>query len=324
VYDLEKKGGSIIGGVIKILQEKKLNPPPPPRNPALPPKPKGQTVGSFRRGLRTLPDAMAAKLGSAVRTSWPLTELSKDGDLYRLVYDTPQGRKELRARSVALTVPAYVAGDLLQQQCPSAAAALKVRQGARDGKCLCSRRACSRLQSLHPTFEPLLHTLRICAWPSLPLPVLPFLLLQAFDYPPVGAITLAYPESAVRSDRLDAAGNLPGGQMLRGLQAAVQMLRCREPVMLHAAGGRAQRRRRHAVLTHFPARPPHHACPPALLPSLLILTLLLQALASCTPAPRASPLWAPSTAPPSSPTACLRARCVQEWASLARGAAGLG
>jgi oxygen-dependent protoporphyrinogen oxidase len=166
VYDLEKKGGSIIGGVIKILQEKKLNPPPPPRNPALPPKPKGQTVGSFRRGLRTLPDAMAAKLGGAVRTSWQLTELSKDGDLYRLAYDTPQGRKELRARSVALTVPAYVAGDLLQQQCPSAAAALKVRGG-------CSRRQLPVQQQgvqegviashgiLH-TFEAFLHTLRIC------------------------------------------------------------------------------------------------------------------------------------------------------------------
>lgn len=43
VYDLEKKGGSIIGGVIKLIQERRANP-PPPRNPALPPKPKGQTV----------------------------------------------------------------------------------------------------------------------------------------------------------------------------------------------------------------------------------------------------------------------------------------
>jgi hypothetical protein len=29
VYALEKKGGSIIGGVFKLLQEKKSNPPPP-------------------------------------------------------------------------------------------------------------------------------------------------------------------------------------------------------------------------------------------------------------------------------------------------------
>lgn len=34
--------------------------------------------------------------------------------------------------------------------------------------------------------------------------------MQTLDYPPVGAITLAYPESALRPDRLDANGNLPG------------------------------------------------------------------------------------------------------------------
>ncbi|KAI3427137.1 hypothetical protein D9Q98_007074 [Chlorella vulgaris] len=160
VYDLEKKGGSIIGGVFKLIQERKANP-PPPRNPSLPPKPAGQTVGSFRRGLRTLPDAMAARLGDAVRTSWQLKAVSKEGDIYKLAYDTPQGQKEVRARTVALTVPAYVAADLIQDQVPAAAAGLK-----------------------------------------------------SLEYPPVGAITLAYPESAVRSDRLDAQGNLPGfGQL---------------------------------------------------------------------------------------------------------------
>jgi oxygen-dependent protoporphyrinogen oxidase len=82
VYDLEKKGGSIIGGVIKLIQEKRNNP-APPRNPALPPKPAGQTVGSFRRGLRTLPDAMAARLGDAVKCGWQLKGLAKQGDVYR-------------------------------------------------------------------------------------------------------------------------------------------------------------------------------------------------------------------------------------------------
>ncbi|KAL4430008.1 hypothetical protein ABPG77_004378 [Micractinium sp. CCAP 211/92] len=160
VYDLEKKGGSIIGGVIKLIQERRANP-PPPRNPALPPKPKGQTVGSFRRGLRTLTDAMAAKLGGAVRTSWQLQGIAKEGDIYKLTYDTPEGRKEVKTRAVALTVPAYVAADLVAEQSAVAAEALK-----------------------------------------------------SLDYPPVGAITLAYPESAIREDRLDAQGNLPGfGQL---------------------------------------------------------------------------------------------------------------
>jgi protoporphyrinogen/coproporphyrinogen III oxidase len=148
VYDLEKKGGSIIGGVLKLIQERRANP-PPPRDARLPPKPQGQTVGSFRRGLRTLPEAIAAKLG-AVRTSWTLKEVSKDGDLYRLKYDTPEGSKELRARTVALTVPSYVAADLIRPVSAKAADAL-----------------------------------------------------AGFDYPPVAAVTLSYPESAILSDRLD-------------------------------------------------------------------------------------------------------------------------
>lgn len=70
VYDLEQKGGSIIGGVLKLLQERRKNP-PPPRDSRLPPKPKGQTVGSFRNGLQTLPKAIAAKLSDKIRSATP-------------------------------------------------------------------------------------------------------------------------------------------------------------------------------------------------------------------------------------------------------------
>lgn len=66
VYDLEQKGGSIFGGVLKLLQERKKNP-PPPRDSRLPPKPKGQTVGSFRKGLQSLPEAMAANMRDIIR-----------------------------------------------------------------------------------------------------------------------------------------------------------------------------------------------------------------------------------------------------------------
>jgi oxygen-dependent protoporphyrinogen oxidase len=38
--------------------------------------------------------------------------------------------------------------------------------------------------------------------------------LRSFDYPPVAAVTLAYPESAIREDRRDSAGKVPGfGQL---------------------------------------------------------------------------------------------------------------
>ncbi len=47
---------------------------------------------------------------------WKLTGIQKQDGAYRLTYDTPDGQKTLKARCVALTVPAYVAADLLQKQ----------------------------------------------------------------------------------------------------------------------------------------------------------------------------------------------------------------
>jgi len=163
VYDLEKKGGSIVGGVIKLLQDKKANP-PPPRDARLPPKPQGQTVGSFKRGLQTLPIAIADKLGSdVIRTSWNLKSIvsSNEDASYSLIYDTPQGQQQVKTKCVALTVPSYIAADLVADKAAGAA---------------------EKLRSL--------------------------------DYPPVAAVTLSYPETAIRPDRLDAQGALPGfGQL---------------------------------------------------------------------------------------------------------------
>lgn len=48
----------------------------------------------------------------------------------RLTYDTPEGRKEVKTRAVALTVPAYVAADLVAEKSAAAAEALKVRPAA--------------------------------------------------------------------------------------------------------------------------------------------------------------------------------------------------
>jgi oxygen-dependent protoporphyrinogen oxidase len=171
VYDLEAKGGSIIGGVLALLKEKKANP-PPPRDPALPPKPAGQTVGSFREGLTTLPTAIAARLGDRVKLGWALQRITPVAGGYELAYATPDGASSLvKARAVALTVPAYVAADLVRPAAPRAADAL-----------------------------------------------------AAFDYPPVAAVTVAYPASAIRPDRLAADGSLPGfGQLHPRSQAIVTL-----------------------------------------------------------------------------------------------------
>jgi len=163
VWDLEQKGGSIIGGVLALMKDKKANP-PPERDPRLPPKPAGQTVGSFKKGLADLPAAIAARLGpDRVRLGWQLEGIATAaGGLYSLTYATPAGPATLTARAVALTVPAYAVADLVEGAAPAAAAALR-----------------------------------------------------AFDYPPVAAVTVAYPLTSIRADRLDAAtGALPGfGQL---------------------------------------------------------------------------------------------------------------
>ena len=109
------------------------------------------------------------------RVQWKLREILRGSDgVFTLYYDTPDGAAELRTRSVALTVPAYVAADLVRAAAPNASDALK-----------------------------------------------------CFDYPPVGAVTLAYPLSAIREDRKAADGTLPGAlqrRTLRELQSPVLAL----------------------------------------------------------------------------------------------------
>jgi oxygen-dependent protoporphyrinogen oxidase len=162
IWVLEQKGGSLVGGAIKLFQERRANP-PPPRDADLPPKPAGQTVGSFRKGLRQLTDAMGDKLADGrLRLNWRLTKVERDQatGLYSLHYsevDSSGAVKQqhvVRARSVVSTAPAWALADLVRPDAPTAADAL-----------------------------------------------------ASFDYPPVGAVTVAYPRSAVRDDRLALSGD---------------------------------------------------------------------------------------------------------------------
>ncbi|KAG8389632.1 hypothetical protein BUALT_Bualt02G0249200 [Buddleja alternifolia] len=113
VWKLEQNGSSILGGTFKALKEKSSNP-KAPRDPRLP-KPKGQTVGSFTKGLGMLPNAISSSLGSKVKLSWRLTTICKtDNGGYSLTYDTPSGIASLQSRSVVMTVPSYVASTILR------------------------------------------------------------------------------------------------------------------------------------------------------------------------------------------------------------------
>lgn len=156
-------------GHSSLSRRKKKNP-PPPRDLRLP-KPKGQTVGSFRKGLMTLPLAIAEKLGSSVKLQWKLQSIQKSPTGgYELVYATPEGLKSISTKAVVLTVPSYVASDILRP----------LSEAAADS-------------------------------------------LSKFYYPPVAAVTISYPKSAVREDRL-VDGELKGFGQLHPRSQGVQTL----------------------------------------------------------------------------------------------------
>ncbi|KAK9084475.1 hypothetical protein Scep_030946 [Stephania cephalantha] len=123
VWKLEQNGGSLVGGAFKAIQGRNKNP-KPLRDPQLP-KPKGQTVGSFSKGLCMLPDAISRRLGSKVRLSWKLSsieKLSKGG--YNLTYETPEGLISVQTKVVVMTIPSHVASNLLRPLSNAAADAL--------------------------------------------------------------------------------------------------------------------------------------------------------------------------------------------------------
>ncbi|XP_049345961.1 protoporphyrinogen oxidase, chloroplastic [Solanum verrucosum] len=169
VWKLEQTGGSIIGGTFKAIKERSSNP-KPPRDPRLP-TPKGQTVGSFRKGLRMLPDAICERLGSKVKLSWKLSSITKsEKGGYLLTYETPEGVVSLRSRSIVMTVPSYVASNILRPLSVAAADAL-----------------------------------------------------SSFYYPPVAAVTISYPQEAIRDERL-VDGELKGFGQLHPRSQGVETL----------------------------------------------------------------------------------------------------
>ena len=131
-------------------------------------------MASFRKGLITFPNGLAARLGEErVKCGWTLTSVDKAADgMFTLGYSTPSGAAKVVTRSVVFTVPAHALAPLLRLPSPTTAAAL-----------------------------------------------------EELYYPPVGAVTLAYPQSAIREDRLAlGAGQLVGfGQLHPRSQGVVTL-----------------------------------------------------------------------------------------------------
>jgi len=126
VQRLEPLGGSLVAGAIlaqkEAAQKKKERGPRDPRLPEV----KGQTVGSFRGGLKTFPEGLAKQLGDdVVKLNWKLTRVSKaEEGGYKCEYDTPQGPETVITKCLLLTTPAYVAAEVVKGMAPAAATAL--------------------------------------------------------------------------------------------------------------------------------------------------------------------------------------------------------
>lgn len=118
-----------------------------------------------------LPDAICERLGSKVKLSWKLSSITKsDKGGYLLTYETPEGVVSLRSRSIVMTVPSYVASNILRPLSVAAADAL-----------------------------------------------------SSFYYPPVAAVTISYPQEAIRDERL-VDGELKGFGQLHPRSQGVETL----------------------------------------------------------------------------------------------------
>ena len=121
VKRLEELGGPGIldGAIIRINEIKRTA---PPKDPELPEYSSGQ-LGSFRKGLQSLPQAVADKLGAGnVRLSHTLISVEEDQSnpnmRFTARFKTPNGEKVIKARSIVLTSPAHVTHKLIRNVLP--------------------------------------------------------------------------------------------------------------------------------------------------------------------------------------------------------------
>jgi len=123
IFRLENSYNGLLAGALLSAKERKAQ----KLNDADLPKVKSGQLGSFRQGIKMLPEAIATKLrdqGTAVKQQWTLRSLEKQGDLYIAKFNTPTGEETVASRAVVLTTPAYVTAKLLENHLPAASAAL--------------------------------------------------------------------------------------------------------------------------------------------------------------------------------------------------------
>jgi oxygen-dependent protoporphyrinogen oxidase len=115
VAGLEERYGSLFAGALQALRQR-----PQPSPIAIQPPPKRGQLGNLRQGLQQLPEALAQKLGDSLRLGWRAVQLKREGGLYWVGFETPEGSRWAAARQVVLALPAYEAAALLQELNPPA------------------------------------------------------------------------------------------------------------------------------------------------------------------------------------------------------------
>lgn len=123
IFRLENNYNGLLAGAILSAKERKAQKLSDPNLP----KVKTGELGSFREGIKMLPEAIATKLrekGAVVKQQWTLRSLEKQGEVYISKFNTPTGEETLASRSVVLSTPAYITAKLLQDYLPAASQAL--------------------------------------------------------------------------------------------------------------------------------------------------------------------------------------------------------
>ena len=98
LYALEEKYGSLIKGAISGAKDRKKNPEKS--------KQSAQQF-SFKEGMQTLPNALAASMKGAVQYGCQVNQISREGDQYRVVYQQDGQENTISTPLLLSTIPAY-------------------------------------------------------------------------------------------------------------------------------------------------------------------------------------------------------------------------
>lgn len=107
LWQLEQEHGSLIRGAAKASRQRREE--PSAASGATGP---GGGIASFRGGMQTLVEGLAAPLGERLRTRARLISVSRGSGGFRLAFEGPGAPARVTARAVLLTLPAHAYREL--------------------------------------------------------------------------------------------------------------------------------------------------------------------------------------------------------------------